>query len=179
MKTIVLLALHDEPPEMANLPFVFYTGVGKVNAASKAAMLIERHRPRHVINFGTAGGITQPPGFYEATRFVQRDMLCEGLGFGAGQTPYETDVAIEFGTGLTCSTGDDFVENPSLAIPADLVDMEAYAIAKVCQLANIKFSCYKFVTDAANTNAADEWSKRVIHGQDHYLLKLKELGVYQ
>ena len=32
MKTIVLLALYDEAPEMADLPFVFYTGVGKVNA---------------------------------------------------------------------------------------------------------------------------------------------------
>ena len=178
MKTIVLLALYDEAPDMADLPFVFYTGVGKVNAAAKAASLIERYQPKHIINFGTAGGITQPTGFYEATRFVQRDMLCEGLGFSAGQTPYEANAVIDFSPGLTCSTGDDFVENPSLAIPADLVDMEAYAIAKVCQLNNVRFSCYKFVTDSANTNAADEWGSKVVHGQDHYLLKLKELGLY-
>lgn len=178
MKTIVLLALYDEAPELADLPFVFYTGVGKVNAASKAAQLIERHQPQHVVNFGTAGGITQPTGFYQATRFVQRDMLCGSLGFGPGQTPYEADAVIEFGSGLTCSTGDDFVENPSLAIPADLVDMEAYAIAKVCQSNNIKFSCYKFVTDAANTTAADEWGNRVVHGQTYYLMKLRELGLY-
>jgi adenosylhomocysteine nucleosidase len=178
MKTIVLLALYDEAPAMADLPFVFYTGVGKVNAASKASALIERYRPQHVINFGTAGGITHGTGFYEATRFVQRDMLCEGLGFKTGQTPYETSVAIDFGAGLTCSTGDDFVTTPTLAIPADLVDMEAYAIAKVCQLNRVRFSCYKFVTDAANTNAADEWGAKVVHGQDHYLLKLKELGIY-
>lgn len=178
MKTIVLLALYDEAPELADLPFVFYTGVGKVNAASKAAQLIERHRPTHIINFGTAGGITQPTGFYQATRFVQRDMQCGSLGFRPGQTPYEADAVVEFGSGLTCSTGDDFVENPSLAIPADLVDMEAYAIAKVCQSNNIKFSCYKFVTDAANTTAADEWGNRVVHGQTHYLQKLKELGLY-
>jgi len=164
---------------MADLPFVFYTGVGKVNAAAKAAVLIERHRPQHVINFGTAGGITQPPGFYQATRFVQRDMLCEGFGYPAGQTPFEDGSSIiDFGAGLTCSTGDDFVENPKLTIPADLVDMEAYAIAKVCNMNNVNFSCYKFVTDAANTDAADEWSKKVSHGQDHYLFKLKELGVY-
>lgn len=178
MKTLVLLALYDEAPEMADLPFVFYTGVGKVNAAARAALLIERYQPEHVVNFGTAGGITQSTGFYEATRFVQRDMHCEGLGFSPGQTPYETAVAIEFSPGLTCSTGDDFVENPNLAIPADLVDMEAYAIAKVCQLNNIRFTCYKFVTDASNTTAADEWGQRVLHGQDHYLLKLKELGLY-
>jgi adenosylhomocysteine nucleosidase len=178
MKTIVLLALYDEAPDMADLPFVFYTGVGKVNAAARAALLIERHRPEHVVNFGTAGGITHGTGFYEATRFVQRDMHCESLGFGTGQTPYETNVAIEFGTGLTCSTGDDFVDTPSLTMPADLVDMEAYAIAKVCQMNNIRFTCYKFVTDAANTTAADEWGQRVVHGQDHYLLKLKELGIY-
>ena len=178
MKTIVLLALYDEAPEMADLPFVFYTGVGKVNAAAKTASLIERYHPDHVINFGTAGGITQAPGFYQATRFVQRDMLCEGFGFPAGQTPFEDTAAIEFGAGLTCSTGDDFVENPALKIPADLVDMEAYAIAKVCHMSNVRFSCYKYVTDAANTDAADEWSKKVSHGQDHYLFKLKELGIY-
>ena len=178
MKTIVLLALYDEAPDLADLPFVFYTGVGKVNAAAKAAQLIERYCPEHVINFGTAGGITQPTGFYQATRFVQRDMLCESLGFGPGQTPYETAAVIEVDSGLTCSTGDDFVENPKLAIPADLVDMEAYAIAKVCQSNSVMFSCYKFVTDAANTTAADEWGQKVLHGQTHYIAKLKELGLY-
>ena len=178
MKTLVLVALLNEAPDMGNLPFVFFTGVGKVNAAARTAQLIERYKPNHIINFGTAGGITQGAGFYNIKRFVQRDMNCLGLGFPVGQTPYDEVNEIEFGEGLTCSTGDDFVEHPVLTIPADVVDMEAYAIAKACHLNKVDFSCYKYITDQADGNAAIDWQLQAAKGQDHYLFTLKELGVY-
>jgi len=178
MKTLVLIALYEEAPDMYNLPFVFYTGVGKVNAAARTAQLIERYRPQQVINFGTAGGITQGPGLYSIKRFVQRDMNCSGLGFAKGQTPYDDINEIVFGEGLTCSTGDDFVENPVLDIPADVVDMEAYAIAKVCHLNKVDFSCYKYITDRADSTASLDWQSQAAKGQDHYLFTLKELSVY-
>jgi len=43
MKTIVLLALYDEAPDLVDLPFVFYTGVGKVNAV--VALLKKNFNP--------------------------------------------------------------------------------------------------------------------------------------
>ena len=178
MKTLVLIALPNEAPDMVNLPFVFFTGVGKVNAAITTAQLIERYQPKHIINFGTAGGITQGAGFYDIKRFVQRDMNCTGLGFLVGQTPYDEVNEIAFGEGLTCSTGDDFVNDPVLTIPADVVDMEAYAIAKACHLNKVDFSCYKYITDQADGNAAIDWQLQAAKGQDHYLFTLKELGVY-
>lgn len=179
MNEIIVLALPEEAPELSNRPNVFFTGVGKVNAAAKLAQLIERHKPAHVINFGTAGGITVGSGFYPVAKFVQRDMICTGLGLPVGQTPFEdTPVVLDFKEpGLTCSTGDNFVTDPDLSIPADLVDMESYALAKVCYSNQIKFSCWKFVSDQADSDASVDWNAMISAGQSHYIKKLKELNL--
>jgi len=125
MKTVILVALPSEAPNLRHMMNVFYTGVGKVNASLTAAHVIERYQPDCVINIGTAGGITAGPGLHECTQFVQRDITCQALGCADGQTPFEDDIVLSTGSnGLTCSTGDDFVMNPKLDIPADVVDME-------------------------------------------------------
>ncbi len=175
MKDIILIALELEAPRMSQWDNVFFTGVGKVNAAMTAAKLIERHKPDRVWNFGTAGGITVDGGLHRVDKFVQRDMSCAGLGYSLGQTPFEDGVIlghihdIEWNTGLTCSTGDNFVADPNLEIPADLVEMEAYAIAKVCQDADVEFYCYKYVSDKADDDAAEEWSKTVSQGEPFFI----------
>jgi adenosylhomocysteine nucleosidase len=175
MKDIVLVAIREEAPDLAHMMNLFYTGVGKVNAAMVASEVIAKYRPQRIINFGTAGGITVPPGFYQCTQFVQRDMTCEALGCVPGQTPFETDVYLGNSTGLTCSTGDNFVMNPNLEIPADLVDMEAYAIAKACAKYGVEFVCWKYISDQANQTAHNDWQQQVSQGQSHYISKLKEL----
>ena len=177
MKDLILIALKDEAPDIAYSMKVFYTGVGKVNAAITAAELIATYNPKRVINFGTAGGITVKSGFHQVTKFVQRDMMCCELGSLPGQTPFEDGVVLDFGKGLTCSTGDSFVTDSNLLIPADLVDMEAYAIAKACNKHNVEFLCYKFVSDGANNDSLNDWRTTVSQGQLHYLNKLKELNV--
>lgn len=178
MKDLILIALPAEAPGLKHRMNVFYTGVGKVNAAITAAELIERFQPRRVINFGTAGGITVQSGLHQVTKFVQRDMLCCELGSEPGQTPFEPGVVLDLGQpGLICSTGDNFVTDPALQIPADLVDMEAYAIAKVCQRRRVEFLCYKFVSDQADSGALKNWKEMVAQGQPSYLQKLKDLGI--
>jgi adenosylhomocysteine nucleosidase len=178
MKTIVLIALKDEAPGLRHMMNVFYTGVGKVNAAMTAAQVIERYRPERVINLGTAGGITVGPGLHECTRFVQRDIQCQSLGCSDGQTPFEDDIVLTTGTaGLTCSTGDDFVMNPNLDISADLVDMEAYAIAKVCLRNRVEFRCFKYITDQADHSAHITWQDAVSQGEPFFVAKLQELSV--
>ena len=175
MNSIILIALELEAPRMSQWDNVFFTGVGKVNAAMTAAKLIERHKPERVFNFGTAGGITVDGGLHRVDKFVQRDMSCAGLGYSPGQTPFEDGVIlghvhdIEWETGKVCSTGDDFVADPNLEIPADLVEMEAYAIAKVCQDAGVEFHCYKYVSDKADDDAAEEWSKTVSQGEPYFI----------
>jgi len=178
MKTIILAALQDEAPGLQHMMNVFYTGVGKVNAAMTAAQVIERYQPDRVINLGTAGGISVGHGLHECTRFVQRDMSCLDLGFQSGQTPFEDDVVLNTGTaGLTCSTGDNFVMNPELDIPADLVDMEAYAIAKVCLRNRVEFRCFKYITDRADHSAHTTWQDAVSQGEPFFIAKLQELGI--
>ena len=178
MNSIVLLALKEEAPELTQYPWVFFTGLGKVNAAAKTAELIAEYQPKHIINFGTDGGITVSTGLHSVTKFVQRDMHCEALGYAVGETPNDdTDIMLDLGrTGLTCSTGDNFVADPVLEIPADLVDMESYAIAKVCLRKNVEFSCYKFVSDSADSQAHLSWTKLVSQGQEFYIKKLQDLG---
>lgn len=177
MKDIVLLAVRDEAPDLAYRMNLFYTGVGKVNAAITAAEVIVKYRPRRIINFGTAGGITVGPGFYQCTQFVQRDMHCEALGCDPGQTLFESHSYLGHSQGLICSTGDDFVSNPQLDIAADVVDMEAYAIARACDKFGVEFVCWKYITDQANHDANVHWQQQVSQGQQHYISKLLELGV--
>jgi adenosylhomocysteine nucleosidase len=179
MNNLIIMALPEEAPELAKRNDVFFTGIGKVNAASLTAELIERHKPTHIINFGTAGGITVGPGLYQVTRFVQRDMQCFKLDAKPGETPFETTpVVLDLrGEGLTCSTGDNFITDPNLEIPADLVDMESYAIAKICWRRNIRFSCYKFVSDQANEHAYRDWYEMMSSGQSYYMTKLQELNI--
>ena len=43
----------------------------------------------------------------------------------------------------------------------DVVDMEAYAIAKVCKLENIEFRCFKYISDNADKNAGIDWKKNL------------------
>lgn len=185
MNDIILMALRDEAPKLAERSDIFFTGIGKVNAAAMTAGLIERYHPRRIINFGTAGGITVGSGLHRVTRFVQRDMQCFKLGCVPGQTPYEPGgVVLDLGgrdylggEGLTCSTGDNFVTDPNLEIPADLVDMESYAIAKICHRLGVEFLCYKFVSDQANATAYKDWAEMISAGQQYYIDQLKNLGM--
>ena len=170
MNNLILIALQSEAPNMKKWDNVHFTGVGKVNAAMVASAIIQEFRPKTVWNFGTAGGITVQGGLHEVTKFVQRDMKCCEFGFELGQTPFEPNSKIiDFGNGLTCSTGDNFVSDPNLEIPADVVDMEAYAIAKVCQYHNVNFRCFKYISDSADENATKEWYETVADGEQFYI----------
>jgi adenosylhomocysteine nucleosidase len=170
---LIIIALEAEAPTMSKeWNNVFFTGVGKVNAAIRASALIEKYKPQTVWNFGTAGGInTSCSGLVEIKNFVQRDMRCCEFGVELGQTPFEDGKLISFGDGYTCSTGDNFVSDPNLEIPADVVDMEAYAIAKACQYHSVDFRCFKYISDSADENANNDWHETVANGEPFYIEK--------
>jgi adenosylhomocysteine nucleosidase len=178
MNDLVLIALKGEAPELVDKPGVFYTGVGKVNAAIVAATLIERYKPKRVFNFGTAGGITvDHGGIFKCTKFSQRDLKVSGCIVGQDAVDACAPITCSI-DGLHVSTGDNFVTDPADAQGADLVDMEAYAIAKACRDANVEFICYKYVSDRADDNAADNFQDNIYKGQDYYISILKENNVY-
>lgn len=163
---------------------VLYTGIGKVNAAYRLGRALVEHRARHgtlprVVNFGTVGSPALAAGSIVAChRFVQRDMDVSGLGFPVGTTPFE-DVphALEFPRlfgelpQATCGTGDRF-ETGKPIVDCDVIDMEAYALAKVCHLEGAEFGAVKFVTDGADGNAGVDWHANLPHAArafvEHY-----------
>ena len=167
MKEIILIALEHEAPNMANWDNVFFTGVGKVNAALTAAKVIQKFKPNRIWNFGTAGGILLNEGCHEMVNFIERDK---------GKCPESIEVmlpkdsvTLSFGVGYTCSTGDNFVTNPDLEIPAHVVDMEAFAIAKACLNEHVDFKCYKYVSDSADDTADTSWLDNVQKGEEHFI----------
>ena len=171
---IILIALEQEAPEMAEWPNVYFTGIGKVNATMLATeLLVNMPHIKKVWNFGTAGGITVDGGLHQCTNFLQRDMLCTVKDCEPGQTPFEGLPAnIRTGTGgKTCSTGDNFVTDPTAPLLGDLVDMEAYAIAKVCTRLGVEFECWKYISDSANEDGGDDWAANVANGEPYFIEK--------
>ena len=176
MNDIILLAMPEEAPSLVGKENVFYTGVGKVNAAIVAATLIERYMPTRIFNFGTAGGITtNHGGIYKCTTFNQRDVILGGCIVGPQAELLHQPIVIG-DDGLTLSTGDNFVTD-TYNINADIVDMEAFAIAKACQIANVEFVCYKYISDMADENAPDHFLDSVHKGEEHYIEVLKQYGI--
>jgi adenosylhomocysteine nucleosidase len=140
-------------------------GVGKFNATYNTLNLINIHKPKLIINYGTVGAInTDLKGIVECTKFYQRDMDVRGLDFELGETPFDKiKEIITSKDGYSCGTGDSFV-NKKIDMEIDVVDMEAYAIAKVCKFENIEFKCFKYISDNADENADNDWYKNLAKG---------------
>ena len=174
---LILVAIEEEL-KRAKLPNhqIEYVGVGKVNAVFNTLKAIEKHSPQQIINFGTAGTLDENiKGLVEVSTFFQRDMDASPLGFKVGQTPFEEDIEITFGReGLTCGTGDMFVTSTP-TLKTDIVDMEAFAIAKVCKLKNIDFRCFKFISDNADSEAKNDWVDNVSLGAKLFIEKIGSL----
>jgi adenosylhomocysteine nucleosidase len=148
---------------------LLYTGVGKVNAASALARRLAELRcagtpAALVINMGTAGSrAIAAHSLVACNRFIQRDMDVSGLGFPPGVTPFDSAPAtLAFPSVFThlpqliCSTADSFATHRH-AIDGDVVDMEAFALARVCVAENVPFACVKYVTDGADADSAAHW----------------------
>ena len=181
MKNIILfVALEPELPDV-NLPDnveIYYTGVGKVNAAIKATsvLLVKDSNNTLVINYGSAGSkILNKNHLYRCTKFEQTDMDARPLVDNIGETPYDEMIydnmskVIMFNKdedGYLCSTADKFQENPS----TPLVDMESYSIAKVCKIFGFDFVAYKFVSDDGNS---EEWKENHKNGVFDFLKELE------
>ena len=158
---IILTALQEEIPTLYKESHVFVTGLGKVNAAMQATKHILEHKPSLVVNFGTAGALSDDiqHGLVECTGFIQRDMDCTPLGFEKHVTPFQENDHMIGLPGIVCGSGDSFVTDgiELAAAGIDVVDMEAYAIAKACNHFGVQFRCFKYISDKADENAGEEW----------------------
>ncbi len=163
---LILMAYEGESQglfENAALP-VYFTGLGKVNAALKTTELILKLKPELVLNFGTAGSRKfKTHDLVECSSFIQRDMDLSPLGIPVGTTAFDPHPAeIKFTRRFRhlpdgkCGTGDNF-EMVEPKMDYDLVDMEAFAIAKVCLHFNIECCAVKYITDGADSNSSNDW----------------------
>ena len=176
-KTLIVCALEVETQGQLGDYEVLYTGVGKVNAAIKLTRKLGKfgsHIPyERIINYGTAGSRKiKKKTLVDCTKFVQRDMDVTGLGFMRGETPFEKEPPLmlevnsdfnPIGRNATCGTGDSFVEDKSQYY-GEVVDMEAYALAKVCWTYDVPFISFKYITDGADEQAHEDWESNLADG---------------
>lgn len=174
--------------ENAGIP-VLYTGIGKVNAAyaltRRLAEYVHAAVPLpQVINFGTVGSRRHPTGtVLECHAFVQRDMDVTGLGVPLGVTPFEDIPArLEFPAAFDqlprgcCGSGDSFVMSEA-TMECDVVDMEGYALAKVCWIERVAFTSVKYVTDGADHASGQDWHSNLKLAAERFLALYRSMFV--
>ncbi len=191
---MILMALKQESKGLFESEGIkiYYTGVGKVKATYSAVKLIEIHKPKWVLNLGTAGSKRWPVGtLVECTEFVQRDGMFAPTQFAQGNTLIDPTQLIQRATPLfpqktykstaisnlpqvTCGTA-DFVEFGEPKLACDIFDMEAYALAYVCDQQKIKFNAIKYITDSSDKNVLSDWTKNLEAASKALLAQFKKL----
>jgi adenosylhomocysteine nucleosidase len=154
---LVTAALKDElepyfDQNDPNLELI-YTGIGKINATYALTKALRPIKPKLVINFGTAASSKYPVGsIVQCIRFYERDMKCSLEEYTKYNPSYlEVQKELHFDhPGAHCYTGDGFLHYFQCLDYNGVVDMEAFALAKVCAYQRIPFVCFKVVTDGMN-----------------------------
>ena len=188
---LIVCALKDEFNIETGQYSLLHTGVGKVNAAiSLTEYMLLNKKPSFVINYGTAGSKKLDVGeLIDCTKFIQRDMDASKLGFDKFETPFDGKDSIEIDYSnfpinpikrfLTCASGDSFIASSSMH-PGDVVDMEAFALAKVCVKFSTPFISFKYVSDSANSDANVDWELNLHKGKKAFVKDiLKPLSLFE
>jgi adenosylhomocysteine nucleosidase len=179
MSDIIVFALEDEAPNL----FKEYTnvhciGVGKVNAAINTMRLCHMYHPRRIINMGTAGGIRLGHGVHRINTVWQHDVNLMALGMKPGIHFNDPESMIIMpGIGKTCASGDIFITEPDkIRVECDVVDMEAYSVAKVANRLGIDIEVWKYISDPADAGAGTTWKEQVAAGEPFYRKVLEQIG---
>ena len=145
-----------------------FTGVGKINAAYHLFKGIQKFSPDIIINLGTAGSTLFNRGEVVCcNQFIQRDMDVRALGFKNFETPFSNgEIILNYGLEIEklpkgiCGSGDQF-EMEHNNHEYNVIEMEAYALAKVCKEENLPFLSLKYISDGADGNAVEDWQTEV------------------
>ena len=162
MKNVLIVAALTEEFPFADEFNVLYTGVGKVNATlNLCSFLMRNEQIKTVINVGSAGGIN-----CKKNSIVQ----CEIFLDGQLDYPGHVEEKLHFSAGQsTICTFDNFIKDKPQKT-CDYVDMESYALAKVCKKLSVDFLCFKFISDIIGEDAQEsQWVENYKEGK--YLLR--------
>ncbi len=162
---------------------VAFSGIGKVNAAATAMNMINTFNVQYIINVGAAAGLKENLNNLDviiADQLKYYDVDVSAFGYELNQVPKMpvtfpthkkmsgiiTDICrsknlnVEHGTVIS---GDTFINQknlknyPAISEPEVLaLDMEATAIAQVCFSANVKFACFKIISDNLFSDKSNE-----------------------
>ncbi|MFG2822366.1 nucleosidase [Kitasatospora sp. NPDC048365] len=165
-RPLLVVAVREEAAHLDERLPVLLTGIGKINAtAALATVLACGELPSQVVNLGTAGALKPGwEGTHEVASVLQHDIDTPVLKALTGRT-YGAPIDLGAAGGPTLATGDLFVSDPAardrLALSADLVDMEGYAIATVARRAEVPVRLVKHVSDEAGEGADRTWRESV------------------
>lgn len=158
-RTLFVMATdHEYGPALRARIDPLITGVGVVEAAAVTAAVLAglAEPPDLVVSLGSAGSRRKPLGeVFQIGHVSWRDVDASPLGFPRGVTPFLDVAPVQpLATPLgdwptaTLSTGSDIVTGDAYdRIDADLVDMETWAVLRVCQRAGIPMMGLRGVSD--------------------------------
>ncbi len=166
--------------EINNIQVVLVqSGVGKVNAAICAAVLISDFKVTHVINTGVAGGLNENLHLFDivvSTDVIHHDVDAVAFGYEICRVPGLKTTAFPADKGLVAAakkafaggnfsqrihegriaTGDVFVNSAErkkyikeICVDPYCVEMEGAAIAQTCWLFSVPFVVIRCISDMA------------------------------
>jgi len=160
--TLLVFAHRDEASAFADVEHLV-SGIGKVNAATSLGRALADVDVDEVLVLGTAGVIGDGDSrldldtVYQVTTVLQHDFSLPSPELHpAGEALAGAPVA-------TMATGDVFVQDDAerariASLGAELVDMEGYAFASVCERFGVPLRIFKIPSDFADsTTTAEEW----------------------
>jgi len=150
------------------------TGVGPVEAAAVTAHRLaefayDDNRPDLLVSLGSAGSSVLDQGeIYQARSVSYRDMDASPLGFEKGRTPFlalpaELPIAQQLDgiPAASLSTGANIVSGDAYGdIPADMVDMETFAILRAAQRFAIPVIGLRGISDGRDpVSKYEDWTR--------------------
>ncbi|RFC63549.1 5'-methylthioadenosine/S-adenosylhomocysteine nucleosidase [Fulvimarina endophytica] len=149
------------------------TGVGPIEAGVSTAIAMERlhaagRLPDLVVSLGSAGSRLLEQGeVYQASSIAWRDIDASPLGFAKGVTPFlDHPVHTALPTPIPgiatarMSTGGNIVSGAAYdGIDAEMVEMETFAILRVCQRYDVPLIGLRGISDgASDLHHFDDWT---------------------
>lgn len=171
-RTLLVFAHGDEASAFGDVPHLV-TGVGKVNAAASLAAALREGAVDRVIVLGTAGVVGEGADrlsldtVYQVTGLVQHD-------FSLPSPLLEPSGEVLLAETATMATGDQFVKDDAqrahiAGLGAQLVDMEGYAYAALCERFGVALQLFKIPSDFADSSTTDEEWDEIVFAKSRQL----------
>lgn len=167
---------HDD--NIGGIP-IHIIGVGKVEAALNTKKLIDNYKlensggkPRRIINFGSCGNLKN----YKAGEILEINEVFDD--FYGCVVPEHNPILLKhigyklFTTDTFYDKGGTYSDHYTKMIEyCDVVDMEGYSVAKVCEQEKVSLSLYKWVSD---DGSSQDWAANAAVGYTNFKKQLLE-----